>query len=134
MSNTASKVSMKFFSVSLVPPEFTRTKISATSSSSAFELILSVGRVYMPRLRRSLRFSSTRSSSSSVSSGRSFLLRPSSACLMKDLRNLDTEWFLSASNTELTELIHSVFLSYACVQTANSPVSGLNEILIVLSL
>ena len=53
---------------------------------------------------------------------------------MKDLRNLDTEWSLSASNTELTELIHSVFLSYACVQTANSLVSGLNEILIVLSL
>lgn len=53
---------------------------------------------------------------------------------MKDLRNLDTEWFLSASNTELTEPIHSAFLSYACVQTANSLVSGLNDTLIVRSL
>ena len=79
---------MKFFSVSFVPPEFTRTNISATSSSSALELIFRVGSVYMPRLSRSLIFCSTMSSSSSVKGSFPYLSITSFDWRMYDILNL----------------------------------------------
>lgn len=71
------------------------------------------GFLYTKRLRSALMLSSILSSSSSVSRGSSFLLRPSLASLMKRRRRELMELSSFARNTSLIRLIHSGSLSYA---------------------